>query len=677
MTLRTDWTDGTGQSCNAAYLNQNGTETNGKYVKPSGGIPGTDLATGAVGTTQLAASSVTTAKISATGTPSSTTFLNGAGAWATPAGGGSGLADPTTTKGDLIVRGASTPSRLGVGSNGQILTADSTQTTGVKWSTPASGSTNNNDYHIINVLDYSADPTGAASSDTAFLNAWTAVMAGIAATYSLDYRPKYKLYIPPGTYLFNGNGNVIANISLAGVVSGVLIEGGGCETTMLVFNPSAANGYLMYNNDQYYHLTFRDLSFYVTGTNASTATIFNSVSNGHAQNYRFERVNFNGTCKYGLKLTGTNNNSELVFDNCGMHAGHPSGAFLYSPASGSGGSDQFLNYSFFGCNVEYQTGDFVQMATGGNINVVGGSYIHAGDGSETTSTAQCFFKLLGPSHSAGANRIHVQDIRIEHRHRQSQLIYCEWTRGTVEIDSLDTDTDAWILSGPQSVIQAEFGANAGGNTGYPTIKFQSCTLMGVHKYHYYANAYNARPKIRYQECEFDGPVGSLKRAVDFFTFTADGGTTNNSGAPLIRIDNCHATFDTDYTEIFDCTLNWQVAMNGPLQPRTAFFRNIGSGPQGSINMYLPLNSVITRIVAWKAAGGTSTATNVTYAVADSSATNVATVGTGGAAWNTAWKYDSGQLAYNCSTDAKRKLTMTSANISETRDDLMVGVTFLG
>ena len=47
-----------------------------------------------------------------------------------------------TTKGDLVVGTAgSTVSRLGVGSNGQILTADSTQSTGVKWATVGTSST--------------------------------------------------------------------------------------------------------------------------------------------------------------------------------------------------------------------------------------------------------------------------------------------------------------------------------------------------------------------------------------------------------------------------------------------------------------------------------------------------------------------------------------------------------
>jgi hypothetical protein len=60
-----------------------------------------------------------------------------AGVGAQGAAGASGTA-PLTTKGDLLAY-STAATRLGVGSNGTVLTADSAEATGVKWATPVAG----------------------------------------------------------------------------------------------------------------------------------------------------------------------------------------------------------------------------------------------------------------------------------------------------------------------------------------------------------------------------------------------------------------------------------------------------------------------------------------------------------------------------------------------------------
>lgn len=82
-------------------------------------------------------------------------FLDGTGAWSTPASGSVGTDAIWDAKGDVAVgSGADTASRLPVGSDGDVLTAASGETLGVKWAAPAVPSVAASDVDITDAGGY-------------------------------------------------------------------------------------------------------------------------------------------------------------------------------------------------------------------------------------------------------------------------------------------------------------------------------------------------------------------------------------------------------------------------------------------------------------------------------------------------------------------------------------------
>jgi hypothetical protein len=90
-------------------------------------------------------------------------------------------------KGDLIsATAADTPARLAVGTNGQVLTVDSTTATGLKWATGASGGMT-----LLSTTTLSGTSTTVSSIDQTYVNLFVVVSKYVSASGSVGANIQY------------------------------------------------------------------------------------------------------------------------------------------------------------------------------------------------------------------------------------------------------------------------------------------------------------------------------------------------------------------------------------------------------------------------------------------------------------------------------------------------------
>lgn len=160
-----------------------------------------------------------------------------------------------TAKGDLIASTASgTVTNLAVGSNGTVLTADSTAATGVAWATPAAGATvksvrKSSDQTVTSsttLVNDSQLKFAVAANETYIFQAWL-------YTYAADGTPDIKVTFtgPSGSTVLWSSSQVIFNAG--GSTTLTVVSSGGTTADLLV------------------DANFRAIQLYGTILNSSTA----------------------------------------------------------------------------------------------------------------------------------------------------------------------------------------------------------------------------------------------------------------------------------------------------------------------------------------------------------------------------------------------------------------------
>lgn len=270
----------------------------------------------------------------------------------------------------------------------------------------------------------------------------------------------------------------------AGRAQGLTIRGIGKRSSEIVMNGAAP---LLVNQDRWMGVRFYDMSF--RSTNPKASYLYSS-STGACQDWGWANCEWRGTWERGIGLDGpaaSNTNSEMFWTNCHVNGSYNDAFLRLGMTPSTPQQDQFLNYWFDGCKIEYDWGDFIRADKGGFISVNGGSFIIKGQ--RPDGGISRFFHMPTAGHYDSVQHLNVRSVRFELRNAKSKVIESKWA-GHIVFDGC-SDTALGFQAHSPSLIAHEY-------TNPGAVTYRNCDLVGRHAYHQTATP--ARQAIVYQSC---------------------------------------------------------------------------------------------------------------------------------------------------------------------------------
>jgi hypothetical protein len=434
----------------------------------------------------------------------------------------------------------------------------------------------------------------------------------------------YGIFYPPGEYRITRP--VFSHTPTDALHGPMRHFGSGVATTKILLDPQSAVNTWMYdsspdgNTGAYQHLTFMDMSFGSTGTNATWANGFRYYSTGHEKRFSWHRcavaVNDNGSggvgvIKVWLYACGTGNGDQTVHFNCTF--GEVTEAILKI------NNLQAIDHDFIGCKAVNIRGDLVKilgdtdettmgLGGGGQVNWLGGTI------AQKASTEGKLRWLVDAAGSGNLNTmVRIRPNQMELDNAEGRLVHKTNASGTLRVtieqakfDSISTngvdytvvdiaqDTavifrDCIIRSNMQFNVIQSSGA-AGFSLAEPgAVVWENCTI----------------PQDLSKRCLFGGAAYlSATSQVGFFSATrcrcvaGMGGTLN-------------ATYGTYYHSVGEFDIGWQIASHGRGHriKLASMHHDSHVWPRTSANeagVVLPYNATIIGFVIYKPAGGADT-----------------------------------------------------------------------